>query len=102
MSNRGAYSTKERMPSDNKRTIYNKPGRLYPIGFWRCTAFQARRGMGVLIPAHPRFTRMYGVTKSIAFQAIGFFIRIAHQAKASRKAQQAKASPYGRRPLRRS
>ena len=23
-----------------------------------------------LVPAHPRFTRMYGVTNSIAFQAI--------------------------------
>ena len=28
------------------------------------------RKIEALIPAHPRFTRMYGVTNSIAFQAI--------------------------------
>ena len=26
-----------------------------------------------LSPAHPRFTRMYGVTHSTAFQALAFF-----------------------------
>jgi hypothetical protein len=29
-----------------------------------------REGLWTLFPAHPRFTRMYGVTHSIAFQAI--------------------------------
>ena len=32
MRNRGAYSTKERMPSDIERPSTNQPGRLYLIG----------------------------------------------------------------------
>ena len=32
MSNRGAYSTKERMPSDIESPSTNQPGRLYLIG----------------------------------------------------------------------
>ncbi len=32
MRNRGAYSTKERMPSDIERPSTNQPGRLYMIG----------------------------------------------------------------------
>ena len=38
--------------------------------FSRCTALQAVERLWTLSPAHPRFTRMYGVTHSIAFQAI--------------------------------
>ena len=38
--------------------------------FSRCTALQAVEVLWALFPAHPRFTRMYGVTNSIAFQAI--------------------------------
>ena len=70
MSNRGAYSTKERMPSDRKQSlslpawkaVHNWLSAMYcPPG--------SRLIMG-LYPAHPRFTRMYGATNSIAFQAI--------------------------------
>ena len=35
-----------------------------------CTALQAVRRYWHYIPAHPRFTRMYGVTHRVAFQAI--------------------------------
>ena len=37
---------------------------------WRCTAFQAVVGIGAISPAHPRFTRMYGVTNSTVFQTV--------------------------------
>ena len=74
MSNRGAYSTKERMPSDIKLlpslpawkavpdcfthelfAMYCPPGSIKDYG---------------LIPAHPRCTRMYGVTHSTVFQIV--------------------------------
>ena len=33
MSNRGAYSTKERMPSDSKQQLHFLPGRQYLITY---------------------------------------------------------------------
>ena len=74
MSNRGAYSTKERMPSDRRQS--------HPLSAWKAVhdwlsdmtfrdVLPSRQNIWImgLIPAHPRFTRMYGVTHSIAFQA---------------------------------
>ena len=37
---------------------------------WLCTALQAVVGIGAISPAHPRFTRMYGVTNSTVFQTV--------------------------------
>ena len=75
MSNRGAYSTKERMPSDRRQS--------HPLSAWKAVhdwlshmtfrdVLPSRQNIWImgLIPAHPRFTRMYGVTHSVAFQAI--------------------------------
>ena len=65
MRNRGAYSTKERMPSDSKQTPL---AAWKAVPDWRCTALQAEIGIGAISPAHPRFSRMYGVTNSTVFQ----------------------------------
>ena len=35
---------------------------------WLCTALQAVVWIGAISPAHPRFSRMYGVTNSTVFQ----------------------------------
>ena len=51
MSNRGAYSTKERMPSDSKRTIYNKPERLYLIGFLFFASAQQAKASRYVLPS---------------------------------------------------
>ena len=66
MRNRGAYSTKERMPSDIEPPSTNQPGRLYLIG----GVLPSRQKLGDwrYIPAHLRFSRMYGVTNSTVFQ----------------------------------
>ena len=37
---------------------------------WLCTALQAVVGIGAISPAHPRFSRMYGVTNSTVFQTV--------------------------------
>ena len=66
MRNRGAYSTKERMPSDIERPSTNQPGRLYLIG--GVLPSRQKLGIGAIPPAHPRFSRMYGVTNSTVFQ----------------------------------
>ena len=44
----------------------------------RGTALQAVLEKDIVIPAHPRYTRMYGVTHSIAFQAIPYFQNFSH------------------------
>ena len=67
MRNRGAYLTKERMPSDSKQTPL---AAWKAVPDWRCTALQAVVGIGAISPAHPRFTRMYGVTNSTVFQTV--------------------------------
>ena len=67
MRNRGAYSTKERMPSDSKQTPL---AAWKAVPDWRCTALQAVVGIGAISPAHPRFSRMYGVTNSTVFQTV--------------------------------
>ncbi len=67
MSNRGAYSTKERMPSDSKQTPL---AAWKAVPDWRCTALQTVVGIGAISPAHTRFTRMYGVTNSTVFQTV--------------------------------
>ena len=66
MRNRGAYSTKERMPSDIDPPSTNQPGRLYLIGV--VLPSRQKLGIGAISPAHPRFSRMYGVTNSTVFQ----------------------------------
>ena len=66
MRNRGAYSTKERMPSDIEPPSTNQPGRLYLIG--GVLPSRQKLGIGAISPAHPRFSRMYGVTNSTVFQ----------------------------------
>ena len=66
MRNRGAYSTKERMPSDIDPPSTNQPGRLYLIG--GVLPSRQKLGIGAISPAHPRFSRMYGVTNSTVFQ----------------------------------
>ena len=66
MRNRGAYSTKERMPSDRKRKPSLSAWKAVPD--WLCTALQAVVWIGAISPAHPRFSRMYGVTNSTVFQ----------------------------------
>ena len=49
MRNRGAYSTKERMPSDIERPSTNQPGRLYLIG----CVLPSRQKLGIgAIPPH--------------------------------------------------
>ena len=53
MSNRGAYSTKERMPSDIRQGLYSSAWKAVPD--WWCTALQAVVGIGAISPAHPRF-----------------------------------------------
>ena len=63
MRNRGAYSTKERMPSPPST---NQPGRLYLIG--GVLPSRQKLGIGAISPAHPHFSRMYGVTNSTVFQ----------------------------------
>ena len=68
MSNRGAYSTKERMPSDIRQGLYSSAWKAVPD--WWCTALQAVVGIGAISPAHPRFSRMYGVTNSTVFQTV--------------------------------
>ena len=73
--NRGAYSTKERMPSERKKP-FPLPARKAVHDWLSCMTFRdvlpsrQQKVYGILTPAHPRFTRMYGVTNSIAFQAI--------------------------------
>ena len=67
MRNRGAYLTKERMPSDSKQTPL---AAWKAVPDWRCTALQAVVGIGAISPAHPRFSRMYGVTNSTVFQTV--------------------------------
>ena len=74
ISNRVAYSTKERMHSDRKHPLSLPawkavPDWLYISHFAMYCPPGSIRILG-FIPAHPRFTRMYGVTNSIAFQAI--------------------------------
>ena len=66
MRNRGAYSTKERMPSVLEPPSTNQPGRLYLIG--GVLPYRQKLGIGAISPAHPRFSRMYGVTNSTVFQ----------------------------------
>ena len=66
MRNRGAYSTKERMPSVLEPPSTNQPGRLYLIG--GVLPSRQKLGIGAIPPAHPRFSRMYGVTNSTVFQ----------------------------------
>ena len=66
MRNRGAYSTKERMPSVLEPPSTNQPGRLYLIG--GVLPSRQKLGIGAISPAHPRFSRMYGVTNSTVFQ----------------------------------
>ena len=68
MRNRGAYSTKERMPSDIEPPSTNQPGRLYLIG--GVLPSRQKLGIGAISPAHPRFSRMYGVTNSTVFQTV--------------------------------
>ena len=80
MSNRGAYSTKERMPSDRKAAaiftslegctwlVRISPFIMYCLpGSWKIVG---------LIPAHLRFTRMYGVTNRTVFQTVQNLRRI--------------------------
>ena len=74
MSNRGAYSTKERMPSDRRLSQSLSAWKAVPdwlsyTTFRDVLPSRQYKCYG-LIPAHPRFTRMYGVTHGIAFQAI--------------------------------
>ena len=66
MRNRGAYSTKERMPSVLEPPSTNQPGRLYLIG--GVLPSRQKLGIGAISLAHPRFSRMYGVTNSTVFQ----------------------------------
>ena len=68
MRNRGAYSTKERMPSVLEPPSTNQPGRLYLIG--GVLPSRQKLGIGAISPAHPRFSRMYGVTNSTVFQTV--------------------------------
>ena len=80
MSNRGAYSTKERMPSDRTAAaifpsregctwlVRISPFIMYCLpGSWKIVG---------LIPTHPRFTRMYGVTNRTVFQTVQNLRRI--------------------------
>ena len=72
MSNRGAYSTKERMPSDRELPPSLLAWKAVPDWLSRMTfrdvlPSRQQKDWG-LIPAHPRFTRMYGGTKSTVFQ----------------------------------
>ena len=75
ISNRGAYSTKERMPSDRElppslpawKAVHNL---LSHMTFLDVLPSRQHKDKSAQIPAHPRFTRMYGVTYSAVFQTI--------------------------------
>ena len=74
MSNRGAYSTKERMPSDRRLSQSLSAWKAVPdwlsyTTFRDVLPSRQYKCYG-LIPAHPCFTRMYGVTYSAVFQTI--------------------------------
>ena len=59
------------MPSDKQSPTFTSAWKAVPDWLFRYV-LPSRQGKDVVIPipAHPRFTRMYGVTHSIAFQAI--------------------------------
>ena len=67
------------MPSDRKPHILYQPGRLYMISLNATSTMYCLPGSierDIVIPAHPRYTRMYGVTNSIAFQALLHFRKL--------------------------